>query len=448
MRTLLWCGLLWICGLQIVLAQEIAVPMDSTGRLFVVDAELDRKLGLFAEYAGFIEARLYQSGENEFYLEIQERQGDQVVRHRVPRTSEEIVELRARVSTAVVARAPDAVLNQEGRGGLLINSILLSMGYYGWAVPVATNAEGSGAVASYFFIGAAGVLAPYLMTEQRDVPRSVAMMDFYGGSRGIAHGIALYYATDPKRDSERAPYGWGVVGSVVERLAFGHFAARTKMSEGRAAVIGVGGDFGTGMTAILASGHDLWNSEHQSETGMLVLGGSVIGMVAGNVLATHGDYSRGDGYVLRGIGYLGAGIPAALADVTKQSGRTAADLATAGSVLGLGLGHYLLRDKEFSRSQGLTVLAVEIAVATLATSVMVAGEANDSESYSLAAVIGGTAGFALGYSNASRSGRVLTKADNLDFEFNPLPLLTEFPRGNSPEWTHRMTQAVTIAYRF
>lgn len=444
--TNLLLGLLWV---GIAAAQETAVPLDSLGKLYVIDQGLERKIGLFDDYPGFVEARLYQAADSSYALEIIQEVESQQVRRRLPRTPEDVQSLRVHVTRAVLLRSPQAIYDQRGRGAFLVNSALLAAGFYGWAVPVAADEQdGARAVGGYFFLTAAGVLIPYFTTEQTDISRSQAMMDFYGGSRGIAHGIALYYLTDPQTDSERAPYGWAVIGSVAERLAFGQWARHVKMTEGHAAVIGVGGDAGTALSAILASGHDLWNEDFQSAAGGLVLGGSIAGIVIGDQLAKAGDYSRGDAYVLRGLTWLGAGVPAALGDVVDASGKDVSSMATLGGLAALGVGHRLLRNIEFTSSQGLTVLMVEIAVATMATAVVVTSEEDNSAPYSVAAALGGTAGFALGFSNAQRSSRELPRHSQVEFDFNPMAWWTQHGSSGDARHDHQMRQAVGITYRF
>ncbi|MBK6766688.1 MAG: hypothetical protein IPG71_10340 [bacterium] len=424
------------------------MPLDSIGKVFVITSELESRLGLFQEYPEFLEARLYQASDSGYYLEILERKDSSQVRTRVPKTAEEVVDLRHRVSLAISQRAPESLYNHEGRAGLIVNSAILSAGFYGWAIPVASKMDGTASVTTYFFVTAAGILGPALGTDRMDITRATAMMDFYGGSRGIAHGIAVYYALDPKEDHERAPYGWAVVTSLVERAALNAWATKSGMTAGKAAVIGVGGDFGIGLSAALASGYGLWNREHQHETGMMILAGSTAGMVAGTQLADHGHYTRGDGYVLRGIGIVGCALPAAICDVADQDGQTAATMAAAGSLVGLGIGHRLLRDVDFSSSQGFTVLFAEFGFAALAMTPVLASAVDNSGPYSLAAALSGTAGFALGYAITSKSARTIHQSTELDFEFNPLPLVTETRDSMDPLRDHRAKQAFVLTYRF
>ena len=446
------------CGLLLSIlsaqAQEVSVPLDTTGKIFVITIELEKKLNLFPDFPGFMEARLYQDSDSAYFLEVLEQRDSTVVRKRVPQTDEQVAELRKQVSTAITMRSPQTMFDQSGRAGLLVNSAILAGGYYGWAYPTVARVEDNKGPAVYFLITGAGIMVPYFLTANANISRATAMMDFYGGSRGIAHGIAMYYALDPKEDSERAPLGWGIIGSLAERVALNQWATHTHMTIGKAAVVGVGGDFGLALSTALVAGHELWNEQHQAKAGMVVLGGSALGLFAGAQLADHGDYTRGDAYVLRGLGFLGAGIPAAIVDLSADNGsdnddKTASTLATGGAILSLGLGQYLLKDKDFSSSQGMTVLLTELGLATATTAVMVIiSDEEESGAYTTAAAIGGTLGFLVGYTEASASARTIRHAENFDFQFNPLPLMTKLPSSGDSEIDHQRNMALHLTYRF
>jgi hypothetical protein len=299
-------------------AQEMQVPLDSAGKVMVIDRELENKLGLFQDYAEFREARLYQQSDSLFVLEI--LYGDtNTYRARVEKSLAEVTDLRHRVTEAIHVYSPAAEYDQSGRGGMIVNSAILSLGYHGWAIPVATKAEGSGAGALYFLVGAAGVLVPYLATDRANVTRADAQMYFYGGSRGIWHGMTIYYMTAGKEPTENGPVGWGSAFGIGESILGYLWAEKSRMTEGESSVIGVGGDFGIAMSAALTGGYDLWDEEETvAEAGAYCAAGSVIGVVAGKQLADHGDYSRGDAFVLRSIGILGAAIPAAKRRLARQ----------------------------------------------------------------------------------------------------------------------------------
>ncbi|MCC6477139.1 hypothetical protein IT157_08790 [bacterium] len=431
-------------------AQEMQVPLDSAGKVMVIDRELENKLGLFQDYPSFVEARLYQQSDTLFVLEI--LYGDtNTYRSRVEMRPPEVKHLRRRVTEAIHIYSPASEFDQSGRGGMLVNSAILSLGYHGWAIPVAAQATGSGAGALYFLIGAAGVLVPYLATDRANVTRADAQMYFYGGSRGIAHGVFVYYAFHGTEQFDEAPYGWGSVFSITESVLGYYWAEKSRMSEGESSVIGVGGDFGIAMSASLTGGYDLWDEEETvAEAGAWCAAGSAIGIIAGKQLADHGDYSRGDAFVLRSIGILGAAIPAALADAAEADGGDAAVGATAGSVVALGIGHHMLKHREFSRSQGLMILMGEIGGAALFTSFVVAANPETTAPYSLAAAAGATAGFALFYSMESRSARTRNQKAGLDFDFgmNPLPLFAQGDLKFPAEQEHRRNMVVNVSCRF
>ena len=108
------------------------------------------------------------------------------------------------------------------------------------------------------------------------------------------------------------------------------------------------------------------------------------------------------------------------------------------------------KDKDFSSSQGLTVLLTEFGLATAATAVMVIiDDEEESGAYTMAAAVGGGLGFLLGYSEESKSARTIrNSSDNLDFQFNPVPLLTKLPSSGDSEIDHRANMALHLTYKF
>ncbi|MBL0063387.1 MAG: hypothetical protein IPP40_18355, partial [bacterium] len=72
-------------------AQDISVPLDTTGKIFVITIELENKLNLFPDYAGFMEARLYHVKRQQHFLEVLGRRDSSVVRTRIPQTTEQVI---------------------------------------------------------------------------------------------------------------------------------------------------------------------------------------------------------------------------------------------------------------------------------------------------------------------------------------------------------------------
>ena len=55
-------------------SQDIQFPMDNESRIQSINADMEKKLGLFSDYSGFIEARIFKAGVSEYSLEIMYRQ--------------------------------------------------------------------------------------------------------------------------------------------------------------------------------------------------------------------------------------------------------------------------------------------------------------------------------------------------------------------------------------
>ncbi len=446
------CGLL-LCMLS-AQAQEVSVPLDTTGKIFVITIELEKKLNLFPDFPGFMEARLYQDSDSAYFLEVLEQRDSTVVRKRVPQTDEQVAELRKQVSTAISMRSPQTMYDQSGRVGLLVNSAILAGGYYGWAYPTVARMEDSKAPAVYFLITGAGIMIPYFMTANANISRATAMMDFYGGSRGIAHGVAFYYMLDPKEDSERAPatvgqryyrQSWRTPGAEPMGRTYANDDWQSRGDRRRRRLRT------WRLAHAIVAGHDLWNEEHQAKSGMMVLGGSLARMICRNAIGRSWTTTRAEMPMSCAVLVCSARefLRQLRTWVNKMDNddKTAYMLATGGSVVALGVGHRLLRNKDFSSSQGLTVLIAEFGVATATTAVMVIiSDEDHSGPYSAAAAVGGTAWISLSaLQNASKSARTIRHSMDIDFQFNPLPLMTEIRQTDNPAADHRAKQG-SFAY--
>jgi hypothetical protein len=82
-------------------AQEKEASVDNSGKIFVIDAVLRDQVGLFKEYPGFKEARLFEVSENEFLLEIYYKPESQNLRKRITMSLAEVSELRDKISSSL-----------------------------------------------------------------------------------------------------------------------------------------------------------------------------------------------------------------------------------------------------------------------------------------------------------------------------------------------------------
>ncbi len=203
----------------------------------------------------------------------------------------------------------------------------------------------------YMLTSGAGFFGPYLWTRERSVTEGQAKLAQYGGTRGIAHGAFVGLLAGGEDLSTEGFMGSALVMSLTEGLLGYGFAERQQMSQGTAETIGTGGDFGLGIglgTAYLID---------ENPTERLISGpsliGSAAGMVAGYRLSRSTTYTTGDARVLRLMGSLGALTGVTAVDLTgTDRNRAFAGAAIATSLVGLGLSHRLLWDKNFSGSDG------------------------------------------------------------------------------------------------
>jgi hypothetical protein len=387
-------------------AQEIQVPVDEAGMLTSIDAELEQELELFPEYPGFRDARLFRGPEGEFVLEISYEHEGGLAKVRVPLSAQEVGELREKVTARIEERAPRALLDRTGRPKLLITTTLLSLGYYGWALPVVLDvSDGQLAVALYLMTSGAGFFIPRAATETIPVTDAAATLALYGGTRGIVHGVCLDYLFRGEDGGGRDAIAFGMVASVMEGVAGFCVANRLEMSAGTAEVMSVVGDagLGLGLGAAHVAGFFDGDEDHLRQIAASALLGSCAGVGAGKMLAGMEPYTRDDAYVLRAAGLLGAYVPLALVEIAAPDNSKASTAAAmAGTVIGHGVGHYLVRGKDFGDGQGTLVTLGELAGGLFGLGIahLAASENDDNDALYLT---GSSLGAAIGFWTTYRS---------------------------------------------
>ena len=327
---------------------------------------------------------------------------------------------RGAILQRVGQQAPDAVLDQEGRTTLAVGTFLLSLGFYGYAVPTALGVDNQRHVLGlYMLTSAAGLLVPLSATRDGAVTDAEASLSLYGGTRGIAHG-ALVYGLLTGKVSERE-LGRGVprlttLTSLGEIISGVHVARSLGMSAGTAEAIAAGGDFGIGFgvgAAHLAGFLDDDGSVRPASGAILI--GSGVGLLAGKWLADQQSYTRGDAWVLRTTNAVGAYAPLALVDMFEpEENRAYTAAAMGGGVLGVGVGHYLTRRRDFTTGQGLLITSGAAAGGLLGAGLAYVVSSDDADNrtrYLAASALGATVGLWLGYRAFADDARTSTDAD-------------------------------------
>jgi hypothetical protein len=416
-----------------VSAQEVQVALDEAGRVYEVDRALASRLGLFVDdYPQLQLVRLYRLDGDAYVLEVTSQREGRAVRDRIPMTAAEVVSLRARVSGALAARAPQLALNQEGRFLLLGTTTALGIGFYGWAVPVILDLDdGRATLATYMFTAGASFVAPFLYTRSRPVTYGMANAGFWGATRGIGLGTSLLTMVDPEASS-RAYLTAAFLGSVGGGLAMYTWALQTDMGAGDAHVVGNHGDFGS---AWALSTMLMTQADDDRATAALWLAGSGAGLAVGASRAERLPYTWGDAEIQRGAFYLGMYNGLALwsifagDEVSTGEERVLGAALLAGSVGGLVLAdRLLLPGHDFSAGQGILVNLGTVAggLLGLGTAILIAPDDPDSPAifFTLSA-LGANLGFGLTYlalaDDARRGGD--TRRGSLELDFNPAALL-------------------------
>jgi hypothetical protein len=412
-------------------AQEIQVPVDSTGKILQINSELERELKLFPEFVNFKEAKLYQLPDSSYALEIFYKDKGETARDRRLMSADEVAGFRKHISELIARLHPQSALDQEGRSRLIATNLTLAMGYYGWAIPLAANMEGSGAVAgSYMIMSAAGFFIPYMVTENENVSKGDAWLSMYGGTRGIAHGIGFAYLVGGERiddDEGRGLLMSGVVFSLAESWGGYALAKHMKMTDGSAATIGLLGDFGMleGLGVTHLAGwldHDN-NGDHARAIAGTIIAGSAIGLVSGFRLTKTQEYTRGDASVLGSSAWLGALVPFAILDIADvKDDRTYTQSVMVGALFGLGIGNRLVTGKDFSTGQGRLIELAETAGALTGLGIATMADAQSSEAYTGLGVAGAVAGYVLMYRHLAPKADVDERV-SWNFQIQPAGLM-------------------------
>lgn len=416
-------------------AQEVQVPIDEDGKVQVIAADLERKLRLFADYPAFREARLFQLPDSSFVLEITQEPGGRLTRVRVAMDATGARELRQRVSMQLREAAPEAALDQSGRTKLLVWTTVLSLGFYGPAAPIVLDVDDpQGAVGLYMLSAGMGFIAPFLATRHTPVTEAGAVLGTYGATRGILHGsLAAYlFRRDP---SDRGFFAGGLVGGLTEGIAGFAAANGGRMTAGTAELVGVGSDVGLGVglgVAHLAGLFDedpyYFNRSYTAATTTALV--SMAGGVAlGYAWSRTEPYTRGDAFLLRNAGILGAHIGVAVADAANPDGtrdKLYSALALTGGTLGLIAGQRLVHGRDFTTAQGTFGTLGQIAggLVGLGLGYLVSSENHDNSTLLLAgSAAGAGVGYALMYRSFARQAKVAGAPGNLDIVVDPLALV-------------------------
>jgi len=433
-------------------AQETQIPIDSQGKIEFIDAKLEQKLGLFAEYENFREARLFQISEADYVLEIVYQPQDKVLKKRISLSAAEMKNLQSRVSEQINQKTPEVTLDQEGRAKLLVGTTSLALGFYGWALPVAIKIDdGKVALALYMLTSGAGFFIPFSMTRDLQVTDAAATLSLYGGSRGILHGFALAGIISEEPSMEGL-FAAAIVAGIGEAIYGFRYADQRKLSAGTAEMIGLGGDFGVGLAVGVSHLADFFEHEDGRAIFGSILVGSGIGLTTGKWLAQQQSYTRGDAYVLGTTGLLGAYVPLAIVDMFNPDQEKAYSAAAmAGAICGIGLGQHLIRGKDFTTAQSNYIQLSTVAGGLLGAGLAYLLSSDDDDDvnstlYLTSSSAGAIAGYWLMYRSLAKSATITENSSSWKINLHPEALVVMVNGKNSN--SHFVAPLITAWYQF
>ncbi len=379
---------------------EEQVPLDPEGKVQEITPALRTRLGLFTQIEDFQSARLFRGEDQGYVLEISyQRQGNRW-RQRQPLSATAVDSLRLDLRRRLALPPVGLQFDQSGRGEFILDQVLLSLFAYGPAMPTMLNLDGRPALASYMLTTATGFYLPYRLTRHSSVTPAHRQLAQFGGTRGIIYGLLMTDLVAEKGRNSRSD-GATVLGSAALGSALGFRAVNwRRASHGQAEVWAVMGDFGLlgGLGLAYSAGFYERGQARWLGDGLALLS-SGAGLYAGDWLAQHRDYTRGDAYVLRAGGFLGALLALPLIDATRTDHKRAhVGGAVAGAVAGVGLSDHLLKKQDFSFGQGLIISGGELAGALLGLGLTYLADTGgdfDDLAYFSSAALGGLGGFTL-----------------------------------------------------
>jgi hypothetical protein len=280
--------------------------------------------------------------------------GASVSRERVPLTAAGADSLRDVVTAGLAEHRTTPTIDSSGRPLFVSATTLMCFGFYGWAIPYLfeENASSETVTGTYLVTASPGTFVPLWLTRNRSVSMGSALMSWYGMSRGILHGALLPVALteDP---GDKSPVAGAFALSIAEGIAGFEWAARTRMSEGSAATITNGSDFGA--LYGLGFSHLLDADASGGAAGTLI--GSGLGLAAGAIYAPHRVHTYGDASVMRTAGWVGGYV--GLAVVQMAGPEDYEKSSTAGALtrttVGLVLGDRFVRNTDFTFGQSVVL---------------------------------------------------------------------------------------------
>lgn len=448
-------GLLGFLGLAApVAAQDTQVPVDRDSTVYSIEPSLRDAADLFPDVTGFEGAELYRMEDGGYELVVRFRAQGRTRRERRSLSDEEVRTLRARVTRALEAQAQEGTrpFTQEGRYGLMAATTLHGLAE-GGLLAGAVGAEGSGAATLVLVGGATGFFVPLFATQGARVTEGEADATFYGGLQGYAHAVQLAALVAGDDADSRGTAGLAALMGAAEGTAGYLTARRHDWTGGHAEMVtytGITGNLlGLAVGAAVLGEEDPGNGEGRPRVlGGASLLGSLAGMYLGHRLGRTDRYTEGDARIYFQTAAQGANLMGSFLSVDDfPDARASSLLLTGATVAGGLLGRRLVRDRDFTGTQGNLVALGSVAGSLLGLAVTLE---SDETATAVAQSLGSAAGFGVTYGllegDARRQAGPATSSFDLDVHVGPG--LTQPPASGTAGLADRIAPRVRVSVSF
>jgi hypothetical protein len=175
-------------------------------------------------------------------------------------------------------------------------------------------------------------------------------------------------------------------------------------------------------------------------------------MWAGHQLAHAERYTEGDARTYLNAGLLGAQVGGSILSLTEspsESPRFVAGTLTASALGGLAAGTVLLRDRDFSKSEGNLIALGTYAGGLMGSALAAVGESEEDGAFVLS-TLGSVLGFGIsvGIFAEDAERRATTAASALDLRITPSLQAPRTPAAGPSSWTRSVRPGLTLRASF
>jgi hypothetical protein len=341
------------------LSYEKQIPFDTEAQVYEIDSSFAQKLEFFKDYKGFQKALLFVQPDSSYIIEIYQKKVEGIVKERVKIEPETINRIQQEIALIKSRAISEQKYDRSGYAQFLGNSFLFAFGIQAPLVVMGFSPDDFRiGVALYMLSSASGFVIPLMLTKNCDVSKAHSDMFAAGGMHGLYIGGALSGIGD------MALYEGGGAFLTLGGSIIGEYLGFQSVNEygltlGRGNTIFVISDFIGASSVGALSLFDNWfnprmNIKHYLGISLAGLG---LGIYTGSKVTQNINLGDGDPTIFADFGIAGGAVlPVALSWFDNGRGRISGKMYVSagitGLVLGSILGYRVIKEKDYSESEG------------------------------------------------------------------------------------------------